>query len=176
QDNARLSAGIADGTATYDQLRSVNTGFTGWFFSGDSPISCGNCAGSAQGTLQLWVDFANHTLGGSGTFAQSQSGQNVSFVHLHNIYSVGDTVQRNIAAVDYFPLSGDAKYSPSFSGAVTCTAGCAGGESFAGTTIEIRNAGGVIAAQAVGNIQFASSTRSISATVTSPREGATAAP
>ncbi len=153
-DNTRLTAGVADGLAKWDTVRGV-TGFTGWFF-GITPISCTGCQSNPVGAVQLWFDTGSKILGGSGAFAGPEGGSN-SFIHLHNVFSPGDTVQSIISSsIGYgntssFPDGTNAVYTPSL-GAVT---GCAVGVcSFSGTTIQLNNKGGVAAAEAQANFQF----------------------
>lgn len=176
QDNVKVTAGVADGVATWNQIASGVTSGDAFYFSNHVPVNCPNCfmSSSTEGALQLYINFASRVVGGNAP-RTGPSGQSQSFVHLHGVYSSGDTVQSDIGnpsnrtlPIDYSSLSGSAILSGSCFGPAS---GGQTGDTFSGTTVEIRNKGGQVAAEAVANIQFVNSSTSKSATgtITAPR-------
>lgn len=170
QDQIKTSAGVADGLSTWDQFREFLTGGTGFYFSNHVAINCPNCLGSPapEGALQLYYDFANKCIGGTSS-AIGPSGQSGSFVHLHNVYSSGDTVQSTISLIEYglssFTGSASLQLNP-YLGTVT-----GGGGSFNGSTLKFENVGGVVGKQAVVDLQFSNSSpaRTATGTIVAPR-------
>ena len=171
QDNTRTAAGVADGISTWDQLRQLLTGGTGFWFSSHVAFTCVGCTSTApEAALQLYYDFANKCIGGP-TGVTGPSGQTGSFIHLHGVNNAAnsDTVQSSIALINYSSLGGNASLllNP-YLGAVT---GGVGGESFNGTTLTLKNIGGIVAGQAVADMTFNSPSngKNATGTIVAPR-------
>jgi hypothetical protein len=176
QDAANL--GINDGPATWEQvLANVQTG-TGFFFSGHAPISCsGACINLSSpnnplGAVQLFVDFGARTVGGATAFL-GPSGISGSFIHIHNIYSSGDTTQQLIGGggsglnpISFASLSGPASITLQTGvNTASITTGSSpffASGNFNGSTISLVNAGGVAAATAQVNLTYSGTNTSLS--------------
>ncbi len=171
--------GFGDGTATWEQARQVQAG-TGFFFSGHAPIACsGACINSSnpnnpQGALQLYIDFGARTVGGF-TAATGPSGSQGSFIHIHNINTIGDRLEQTIGSsggsnpISFESLSGNATLTLSGANLGSYTSTSGGSGSFSGSVITLQNAGGVAAANAKTDLQFSglnNTSQSISASGT----------
>lgn len=164
QDNP-VNKGGGDGLTTWDFIRSSRIVGDGFFFSGHAPISCsGACINNSspnnpQGAVQLYINFGAKTIGGSTSFA-GPSGFSGSFIHIHNINSIGDTIEQTIGAnsgsnpISYSSLSGAAALTLSSSNLGSLTGNGTGTGNFNGSTISLQNSGGVTASNAAVNLTF----------------------
>lgn len=164
QDNTKIGAGVADGLATWDQVKGLSSP-SGWFF-GQRLVNCASCAlgSSTEASFQLFFDFGNKQLGGG---SGGPHGGGTSFIHLHGVHTSVDTVQSTISSFFYSGQTGNATFTPSLA---TATGGQPG-DTFSGTTISLQNRGGVVAAEAIADMQFnsPSTSRSTSGPVTATR-------
>ncbi|MFI5345053.1 MAG: FecR domain-containing protein [Elusimicrobiota bacterium] len=165
----------ANSVLTWDYIvQNVPSG-TGFYFSGHAPItgSANIADANPLGAVQLYVDFGARTVGGGGAFT-GPSTINGSFIHIHGVVSsIGaDTIQQLIGGggsglnpIPFSSLTGPAVLTLDSTnlGPVTNTNGGSG--SFAGTTITLQNAGGVVAKTALVNFTF-SGTNSSAQSVT----------
>ncbi|MBI4349266.1 MAG: FecR domain-containing protein [Elusimicrobia bacterium] len=181
QENTKVAAGVADGLSSWEHVKSLQTG-TGWFFSGHKPISCSGCTSSAPvGALHLKFDFGNRTLGGADEFP-SPYGFTYSFIHVHGVYQPGegDRIESAINTINYGSLAGNARLlldpylDPAVADANAIAGGAAaGGHSFAGSHLRLENSGGVVAAEAIAELEYSATApnpaRSASGEVVAPR-------
>ena len=176
QSNANSQTTVAsqfggpNAALTWDYIRQNQPSGSGFYFSGEAgPINCTGCLSSApKGSLQLFVDFGARTIGGDTAF-NGPSGTTGSFIHIHGVDSSGntDTIQQRIglggsglSPISFSSLTGPATIvlNSSNLGSTTITTSSPAGGSFAGSSISLVNAGGVVAAQALTNMTFSGST------------------
>jgi hypothetical protein len=136
-----------NGPTTWDFIRSNVTIGSGIYY-GSGPIACsgaGCSSGPVAMNLTLQYDFGAHTYGGPS----------ISCLHLTN--SIGAvTDQYMIYQVTTFPASGAAVIS------LNGSQGSGGGTgTFTGTTITLGNQSGIVAKQAVVNLNYVNSSASI---------------
>ena len=184
QTNLASQYGVPTGPTTWDFINGNNPGGQGYYFSGEAPIACtgSGCVSSAPtGSLQLQVNFAARTVGGTGILNPTNS-SNQSFIHVHGITTTGntDTIEQTISSISFASLTGPAKITLNAGnlGTMTTTAlgtsGFSGTNPFNGSTVSLINAGGVVAAQARTNMVFSgtnsmSNPVNVNSTFTSPK-------
>jgi hypothetical protein len=163
---AAAAVSIVDGLTTWDAIRTTLSG-QAFYFSGDLPITCGGACLSAGGTpygaLQLQVDFNNRTLGGTG-LTNPFNGRNDSYIHVHGLFSNpavttgADTVEQTISQMSFSALPGGSPAAIVLNvgnlGATTDSSGQLNTGNFIGSTVELLNAGGVVAKQAQTSLVF----------------------
>ncbi len=157
--NQQGAGGIPDGVATWDQVRTLFQG-SGLYSVTGAPVNCTGCTGAATSNFMLTIDFSARVLGDT---------MSDSCVHL--VDSNGDTVSY-ITPISFASLSGNSTVQ--LSGHLTGVTGpysTGGGASFGQTTVTLQNAGGVIAKNALVNMQFTNTSISVSASgsYTAPR-------
>jgi len=179
--------GIPNGVTTWDFIRANQTSGSGFYFSGEAPVTCsGPCASSdVRGSLQLYIDFGARTVGGDTAF-NGPSGATGSFIHIHGVAQSNnsDTIQQRIGLggsglnpISFSSLSGAATLTlngTNLGTTTTVNAGPGGGGNFNGSTISLVNSGGVVASQAQTKMTFSGSNASstpvtASGTFLSPR-------
>jgi len=175
-DNAiALGNGIAEGFSTWEQVLSISQGQAYYYSS--AGITCSGCVSTLPlGALQLQIDFNSRTIGGPNGPINPANGSMGSFIQLNGVTSTVDTLQQTIGLIHFDSLTGDAslvlKTSPSAPNEMALGGLTLNGESasplvsgsFDGTTIKLRNSGGVAAAAALTNLQF-SGTNSVTTPV-----------
>lgn len=159
EDNITKGVAVTDGQSTWDQIRqNVPTG-QGYYFSGEAPINCSGCLGSApnrMASLQLQIDFGAKTVGGAG-ITNLTNGSNLSFIHLHGMNSsdTSNSIQSVINSMSFSSLSGNAAITLTVGTNIAAAVSSNGGSgTFNGSTISLINAGGVTAANALTNMLF----------------------
>ena len=180
---------VPDGITTWDFIRQNQPSGQGYYFTDLGTLSsCTNCTSAAAvGSVQLQIDFAARTLGGSGGITNPVSTVNGSFIHLHGVSTSGntDTIQQTIglggsSPIPFSSLTGPATITLNGTnlGTVSTNGGFpfGGTGSFSGTTISLVNAGGVVAKNASTTLVFSGTGNGLTATASTSASGTIVSP
>lgn len=154
QDFTRATGGITDGVSTWEQVGTITTGQDYYSMSGTYSCSGGSCSTGVSGTasMSLVIDYGARTVGGTGSYSQVVLNASGGFA--------GDSA--SILSQSWGTSGPAVIHVTNFSG---------GTGNFAGTTVSLQNAAGVIARDAIGSISYTgSSSESASGSVSGTKQ------